>query len=121
MMRANLLTQDPTRIAPVSRLQDSGARSERAPRDVGTGRRYRFEGDARADDHGKGCDVIVGLYPGSRSRFEPGRRNRAVDVLALAGGALVRGLDRNGLVDRHHALVDGAPMDAIGSSIDVRG
>jgi hypothetical protein len=67
---------------PALQQQASGSRFAREPRHPGMGRRYALEGDAR-----------------------PG------DVLALAGGALVRDRNANGLIDGGDArvaeLVDG--------------
>jgi hypothetical protein len=57
--------------------QASGSRFAREPRHTGMGRRYDLEGDAR-----------------------PG------DVLALAGGALVRDRNENGLIDGPDARLD---------------
>jgi hypothetical protein len=57
--------------------QASGSRFAREPRHTGLGRRYALEGDAR-----------------------PG------DVLALAGGALVRDRNENGLIDGADTRVD---------------
>jgi hypothetical protein len=77
--------------------QASGSRFAREPRHAGMGRRYDLEGDAR-----------------------PG------DVLALAGGALVRDRNENGLIDGADARVDvlagvelGAPRRGV--LVDVRG
>ncbi|MGI8781712.1 MAG: hypothetical protein ACR2L8_16355 [Solirubrobacteraceae bacterium] len=56
------------------------------------GRRYRLEGDAR-----------------------PG------DVLALAGGALVRDLNANGLADGYDAPLDDRAPALRGTLLDVRG
>jgi hypothetical protein len=56
------------------------------------GRRYALEGDAR-----------------------PG------DVLALAGGALVRDRNANGLIDGLDELVTDAPAPPRGVLVDVRG
>jgi hypothetical protein len=77
--------------------QASGSRFAREPRHAGMGRRYALEGDAR-----------------------PG------DVLALAGGALVRDRNENGLIDGPDAHVDvlaGLEPGAArrGALVDVRG
>jgi hypothetical protein len=77
--------------------QASGSRFAREPRHAGLGRRYALEGDAR-----------------------PG------DVLALAGGALVRDRNENGLIDGADSRLDllagldfgGARRGAL---VDVRG
>jgi hypothetical protein len=64
-------------LPPTHQQQASSSRFAREPVRIGLGRRYALEGDAR-----------------------PG------DVLALAGGALVRDLNENGLVDGLDAHVD---------------
>ena len=64
-------------LSPIHQQQASSSRFGREPLRAGTGRRYALEGDAR-----------------------PG------DVLALAGGALVRDLNENGLVDGLDAHID---------------
>jgi hypothetical protein len=84
-------------LSPIHQQQASGSRFARELRHAGSGRRYALEGDAR-----------------------PG------DVLALAGGALVRDLNENGLVDgddtRVDFLVGLEPSRAQrGGLIDVRG
>jgi hypothetical protein len=82
---------------PIHQQQAFGSRFMREPVQAGLGRRYALEGDAR-----------------------PG------DVLALAGGALVRDVNENGLVDNGDARVDELvgfePVRALrGGLIDVRG
>jgi hypothetical protein len=73
--------------------QASAARVTRGQERAGTGRRYALEGDAR-----------------------PG------DVLALAGGALVRDRNENGLIDGFDALVGGsAATELRGILVDVLG
>jgi hypothetical protein len=63
------------------------------PARAGTGRRYELEGDAR-----------------------PG------DVLALAGGALVRDANANGMIDGFDAIVgDGPAAGTRGLLVDVQG
>jgi hypothetical protein len=76
----------------IHQQQASGSRFGREPLRAGTGRRYALEGDAR-----------------------PG------DVLALAGGALVRELNENGLVDGLDARVGGpdASVDGLDAHVDV--
>jgi hypothetical protein len=64
-------------LPPIHQQQASSSRFGREQVRIGVGRRYALEGDAR-----------------------PG------DVLALAGGALVRDLNENGLVDGLDAHVD---------------
>jgi hypothetical protein len=64
-------------LPPIHQQPASSSRFTREHRHAGTGRRYVLEGDAR-----------------------PG------DVLALAGGALVRDLNENGRVDGADAHVD---------------
>jgi hypothetical protein len=72
--------------------QASGSRFAREPRDAGMGRRHALEGDAR-----------------------PG------DVLALAGGALVRDRNANGLIDGADARLDGADARLDVLAIEVAG
>jgi hypothetical protein len=76
--------------------QASGSRFAREPRDAGMGRRHALEGDAR-----------------------PG------DVLALAGGALVRDRNANGLIDGADARLDVLAIEVAGARrgllVDVRG
>jgi hypothetical protein len=84
-------------LSPIHQQQASSSRFGREPLRAGTGRRYALEGDAR-----------------------PG------DVLALAGGALVRDLNENGLVDGLDAHVDvlvGFESGRVlrGGLVDVRG
>jgi hypothetical protein len=84
-------------LSPIHQQQASSSRFGREPLRAGTGRRYALEGDAR-----------------------PG------DVLALAGGALVRDLNENGLVDGLDAHVDvlvGSDSGRVfrGGLVDVRG
>ena len=68
------------------------AREPDPPTRTGVGRRYPLEGDAR-----------------------PG------DVLALAGGALVRDLNANGLADGYDAPLDDRAPALRGTLLDVRG
>ena len=81
---------------PIHQQQASSSRFAREPVRIGTGRRYALEGDAR-----------------------PG------DVLALAGGALVRDVNENGLVDDLDSRIDvlaGVEYGAArGGLVDVRG
>jgi hypothetical protein len=80
-------------LPPIDQQPASSSRFAPELRHAGTGRRYVLEGDAR-----------------------PG------DVLALAGGALVRDLNENGLVDGVDMLVGGEPGHALrGGLVDVRG
>jgi hypothetical protein len=80
-------------LPPIDQQPASSSRFARELRHAGTGRRYVLEGDAR-----------------------PG------DVLALAGGALVRDLNENGLVDGVDVLVGHEPGRALrGGLVDVRG
>jgi hypothetical protein len=84
-------------LSPIHQQQASSSRFGREPLRAGTGRRYALEGDAR-----------------------PG------DVLALAGGALVRDLNENGLVDGLDVHVDvlaGFDCGRVfrGGLVDVRG
>jgi hypothetical protein len=84
-------------LSPILQHPAPSSRFAREPRHAGTGRRYGLEGDAR-----------------------PG------DVLALAGGALVRDLNENGLVDGGDAHIDvlaGLEPDRArrGGLVDVRG
>jgi hypothetical protein len=87
-------------LPPIHQQQASSSRFTREPLRTGLGRRYALEGDAR-----------------------PG------DVLALAGGALVRDLNDNGLVDGRDApaggvdeLVGGPGSARVrGGLVDVRG
>jgi hypothetical protein len=84
-------------LSPIHQQQASSSRFGREPLRAGTGRRYALEGDAR-----------------------PG------DVLALAGGALVRDLNENGLVDGLDVHVDvlaGFDSGRVfrGGLVDVRG
>ena len=89
MTLANLLNGTTRmRIPPNHQPQVPGSRFERDPQPPGTGRPYRLEGDAR-----------------------PG------DVLALAGGALMRDRNENGLVDGYDTPVDATR----GTLVDVRG
>ena len=76
----------------IHQQQASGSRFGRESLRAGTGRRYALEGDAR-----------------------PG------DVLALAGGALVRDLNENGLVDGLDARLGGpnASVDGFDARVDV--
>jgi hypothetical protein len=77
---------------PPIREPASVARFARGQERTGMGRRYALEGDAR-----------------------PG------DVLALAGGALVRDRNENGLIDGYDVLVTDAPVaGARGVLVDVR-
>ena len=83
----------------ITAIQQQQAPSSRDKRDhgpparTGTGRRYELEGDAR-----------------------PG------DVLALAGGALVRDGNRNGVIDGFDASVgDGPAAGTRGLHVDMRG
>ena len=64
-------------LPPIHQQQAPSSRVTREPLRIGLGRRYALEGDAR-----------------------PG------DVLALAGGALVRDVNENGLVDNRDTRVD---------------
>jgi hypothetical protein len=75
-------------LPPIHQQQASGSRFSREPLRAGTGRRYALEGDAR-----------------------PG------DVLTLAGGALVRDLNENGLVDGRDANVGGGGGPAVGVDV----
>jgi hypothetical protein len=78
---------------PIHQQQASSSRFVREPVRAGTGRRYALEGDAR-----------------------PG------DVLALAGGALVRDLNENGLADGVDVLAGFEPGRVLrGGLVDVRG
>jgi hypothetical protein len=78
---------------PIHQQQASSSRFAREPVRVGTGRRYALEGDAR-----------------------PG------DVIALAGGALVRDLNENGLADGVDVLAGLGPERVTrGGLVDVRG
>jgi hypothetical protein len=82
---------------PIHQQPAFGSRLVREQVQTGLGRRYTLEGDAR-----------------------PG------DVLALAGGALVRDVNENGLVDNGDSRVDELvgfePIRALrGGLIDVRG
>jgi hypothetical protein len=83
-------------LPPIHQQPASSSRFARELRHAGTGRRYVLEGDAR-----------------------PG------DVLALAGGALVRDRNENGLVDGadgHVDLLAGfEPRAWRGGLVDVRG
>jgi hypothetical protein len=80
-------------LPPINQQPASSSRFVRELRHAGTGRRYVLEGDAR-----------------------PG------DVLALAGGALVRDLNENGLVDGVDMLVGREPGRTLrGGLVDVRG
>jgi hypothetical protein len=84
-------------LSTIHQQQASSSRFAREPRHAGSGRRYALEGDAR-----------------------PG------DVLALAGGALVRDLNENGLVDGDDARIDllvasWTERAQRGSLVDVRG
>jgi hypothetical protein len=84
-------------LSPIHQQQASSSRFGREPLRAGTGRRYALEGDAR-----------------------PG------DIIALAGGALVRDLNENGLVDGLDAHVDvlvGFDSGRVfrGGLVDVRG
>jgi hypothetical protein len=85
------------RLPPIHQQQASSSRFARELRHAGTGRRYALEGDAR-----------------------PG------DVLALAGGALVRDVNENGLVDGDDSHVDVLVGFELGRAqrgglVDVRG
>jgi hypothetical protein len=90
-------------IASISDSLDSGSRFQRDARRAGAGRAVELAGSAR-----------------------PG------DVLALAGGTLVRDVNENGRVDGFDAVVEGQlgalaprvtpmPADGVGSVIDVLG
>ena len=78
-------------IHPSHQQQASGSRFPRGQVHVGAGRRYALEGDAR-----------------------PG------DVLALAGGALVRDRNENGLIDGHDAPLRGVDALVVGSHAEGR-
>jgi hypothetical protein len=78
-------------ILPIHIQQATNSRSTRETGETGVGRRYRLEGDAR-----------------------PG------DVIALAGGALVRDVNENGLVDGWDRRVARGAA-ARGTLVDVRG
>jgi hypothetical protein len=78
-------------IPPIPEQQASAVRFARGQERAGMGRRYALEGDAR-----------------------PG------DVLALAGGALVRDRNENGLVDGFDALVREAGAPETCGLVDVR-
>jgi hypothetical protein len=87
------LLNDAMHVPPNHQQQASSSRFAREPVRIGMGRRYALEGDAR-----------------------PG------DVLALAGGALVRDLNENGLADGIDVLAgleSGRVMR--GGLVDVRG
>ena len=80
-------------LPPIHQQQASSSRFAREPARSGAGRGYALEGDAR-----------------------PG------DVLALAGGALVRDRNENGLADGLDVLVGLSSDRAMrGGLVDVRG
>jgi hypothetical protein len=91
-MLSGILLREPRQMQIDNRQQAYTSRGMRESGHTGLGRRFALEGDAR-----------------------PG------DVLVLAGGALVRDLNANGLVDGpDEQLDDGAPA-LLGGLVDVRG